>query len=670
MAQTDQETTYLHTSHVLPRIHNPLMGSCFTLSSDGLVRLHCYLLMIPPFSAPVGLLLPERIEDPFEFFCYTAKTAGVEACKLRFLSSEALEKESLNTIYTFNFYLLSDMYLLNQQEMNASYIKFEDLFVTNPGRVCCLIIPLLENHCIDWETIKMLIWNRESVPKGISILQPGQIAQSRHKCRKTMSVICTIQNPAAFTLEHFVKLMVEELTSPDEWGKQRLTTEEAWSKIMVALEFRDYENEKSQDFFGYFLQSHITFALKGKFCITNMTSIEQNLAKNIPMIFLHDLLKPLSFSHTNKEKLFPVSCKRRLQKPFPRVYFANDVDFYPIQCPLLDTFMRVPSVLNMMFTFYPIKLFQKAHKIPMKDSLLFLRCFCTKKFDFQYNLESLETLGDVVLKSIQVLAMYLLFEDANEGQMTELKNEWISNSFYSEIGCRLGLPFLIKNEIQTIPNVSIFKEKIIHKMEDVTRKNVSDCFEALIGGLFLQHPTLTSIYSLLVNKTDILSFTFADLNTNRCYKCHPQRANNPQNNRRGEQRNVCFFCFKTPTNPESGSIWSFDDPSSSNPTHHDSFERWLSLSPEKKRIFRSLVDFPHYHFDFEVFFPELSSISLLSELTKLQVPPLSAIDNINLIHSFLDYTFQDPTILATVFDFDRVHGIGAVDFNRAGPLFT
>lgn len=75
--------------------------------------------------------------------------------------------------------------------------------------------------------------------------------------------------------------------------------------------------------------------------------------------------------------------------------------------------------------------------------------------------------------------------------------------FYSELANTLGLQHFIINDVEYPQSFPLFlpKNKSI-VVQKFTRKNLSDCFEALIATMFLNYNTLSPIFEFLLENTN------------------------------------------------------------------------------------------------------------------------------------------------------------------------
>ncbi|XP_074323641.1 endoribonuclease Dicer homolog 2-like isoform X2 [Apium graveolens] len=132
-------------------------------------------------------------------------------------------------------------------------------------------------------------------------------------------------------------------------------------------------------------------------------------------------------------------------------------------------------------------------KIP---TIKVLEALTTKKCREQFNLESLEALGDSFLKYAACQQVFKMHQDKHEGVLSIKKNKIISNSNLCKLGCSRKLPGLIRNEpfdpmMWIIPGdqMEAFHEvqlstatKVFTKgMRKIKSKVIADVVEALIG---------------------------------------------------------------------------------------------------------------------------------------------------------------------------------------------
>ena len=133
-------------------------------------------------------------------------------------------------------------------------------------------------------------------------------------------------------------------------------------------------------------------------------------------------------------------------------------------------------------------------KIGYKGKIDLLRkAMTSSSADNNFNYESLETVGDTVLKFIVSLSLYLHSQDLNENECTRLRGFLVSNKTLTEIGNYLDLKYFIRTAFPThfkyIPayyyNSKIKSLSAFEVEQNITDSVIADFVEALIGCVYI-----------------------------------------------------------------------------------------------------------------------------------------------------------------------------------------
>lgn len=102
-----------------------------------------------------------------------------------------------------------------------------------------------------------------------------------------------------------------------------------------------------------------------------------------------------------------------------------------------------------------------------KDKRLLQRAFTLASFDRDDNNQVLEFFGDAILEFI--VSEHIYNENKSEGQLTELRQRYVSDTALTPVSLRLGLDkFLIKS-----------------RGDDSNKKSVPSVYEAVIAAIYL-----------------------------------------------------------------------------------------------------------------------------------------------------------------------------------------
>lgn len=663
MNNCEQIERFLHKSHPIEAFKTDLSGSGFQCFDDGRILLHMYVITLPPFGNKFGLALPKRIYSPFEFFCYASSSAYTQKCRIEFKETLQVDSMTFELLYQFHKYFFSDLSLTSIKLIDEKTLQKEELIQPTWAHFNLLVYPLNEEFQIHTQIIENLLNSRFFPSNEITYgLQEGMIVQSRHNSRTLLSVVAAVYDVDNFSVGAFLETIYRQLLEHEKKNPLSTKTENIiFSEIIKFYRIQNFDAIKNKRFSEFISNPNLDAHLKAAMSIKNMTNLKENVLKKIPILILNDIYGLKTFEHTNKNKHFSDSCVKPMSSPAPRIYFANDVEMYAIQPPLITDFMRLPSILEMFFQFYPVKIFKKFYNLNVKDDLLLIRSFCTRKFDFQFNFEALETLGDVILKVIQVFHFFVLFDDLNENDLTTLKSKLISNLHYSEIANELGLQLFIMNDLFNKPNFPVFKKKPENIQKTVTRKNMSDCFESLVGIMFLESNCLSQIFVFLMEKTNI----FLQNTDQQKINCSHKKNNNFSDNQK-----ICVKCFqdfdlfsnfseKTTDTPKTkANISSTEQETSFLPNlancsfkNTSNFIQMISCSLQKLELFKNLIEMPHYHFRFEELYQKMVSIRTVKDLKKsFKVArnyneKRKLIDKLEILQNIIGYKFNDLSIL-------------------------
>lgn len=115
----------------------------------------------------------------------------------------------------------------------------------------------------------------------------------------------------------------------------------------------------------------------------------------------------------------------------------------------------------------------------------------SSSLDATHNYESLETLGDTVLKFLTSLHHFLIYTKDNEGWLTRKRTYIINNQFLSKIGLKLGIQKYLKTRTMLVSRWKppyfrspelVFKTTVVHR---ISEGMIADTVEALIGAYYV-----------------------------------------------------------------------------------------------------------------------------------------------------------------------------------------
>ncbi len=129
---------------------------------------------------------------------------------------------------------------------------------------------------------------------------------------------------------------------------------------------------------------------------------------------MKNILSCRSFKLNNKQIHKQDSCQIMSKKPYPRLASYKDISTYIFDIKELNQWVKIPSIFSQFITFFPIKHFIELYGINSHDDIIFIKSFCTAKYDNEFNFEAFETLGDSILKLITGFFLYACFKDIDE----------------------------------------------------------------------------------------------------------------------------------------------------------------------------------------------------------------------------------------------------------------
>ncbi|EDV28757.1 uncharacterized protein TRIADDRAFT_51985 [Trichoplax adhaerens] len=143
-------------------------------------------------------------------------------------------------------------------------------------------------------------------------------------------------------------------------------------------------------------------------------------------------------------------------------------------------------------------------------TMTILKALTLARANDDFNLETLEFLGDSYLKYAVSISFFLSYSKFHEGQLSSLKSKIVSNENLYQIGIKMGLPGYIighnvdQNDIWVPPGFSIAKKSDsigleeqlstlnlsmtsrVHPTQKLKNKCIADVMEALLGGILLE----------------------------------------------------------------------------------------------------------------------------------------------------------------------------------------
>lgn len=126
---------------------------------------------------------------------------------------------------------------------------------------------------------------------------------------------------------------------------------------------------------------------------------------------------------------------------------SNDLFNSGISCVIMDSFSLIPSIMINIERMVQIREFKLFNEFFFIKNHLLLKALSSKSYDKVMNYETLETLGDTVLKTIITLHLYKSYPDKNEDFMTRQRAELINNKYLGQQGLLNGVQYFLKGQL-------------------------------------------------------------------------------------------------------------------------------------------------------------------------------------------------------------------------------
>lgn len=178
-----------------------------------------------------------------------------------------------------------------------------------------------------------------------------------------------------------------------------------------------------------------------------------------------------------------------------RLVFAKDLIITPLSYEEYDRYLRIPSVLVLFERMAQIREFKLFYNMPYLKEHLMLKALNSQGASSICNYETLETLGDTVMKIIVSIVLYLGDKSADPNKLTKVRSAVTCNEFLGERGIEAHLLYALKSSYQSLlrytppfferqaaPQDEKKKEKDTEEEKHIlSDKMIADCVEATIG---------------------------------------------------------------------------------------------------------------------------------------------------------------------------------------------
>ena len=454
-------------------------------------KIQCFLFKLEFKQHVMGIVLPVKKLNVFDFFVYKEDNTK-ENSRISFIKELSLTRKELKNCYLFHTYLFADLIHISVAQIPQKTLAFDDIFMKTHTTPILIVVPLKEDS-IDKLTISQIIQlRREGTYNNSGEVREGIIVQSKEGSRKLYYINKIIDNPFELTADEFFNIL------EDVFGMEK---EEIKSLYNISGE----TDLTAIRFFDWFEEKQFTSGFINNLCKSFHQAVKNKLGLKERLLVMQDLKSCGSYKFNIKFKKLASELTARMKKPFPRLTFIKTVTPYVFSPEKISGLMALPAFISSFLTQSRILEFFEDFNLSYESkSSNFLQAFMTSKADSDFNLELMETVGDSVLKLMTVFYLFCKFDDYDEGQLTNLKGMMISNKFYSEIANQMNLHHYMIFETKPNDNHPLMLlNKYENRYFDFNRKNMSDCFEAIICAFFVNTNSLHSVFKWIINNTNI-----------------------------------------------------------------------------------------------------------------------------------------------------------------------
>jgi len=185
----------------------------------------------------------------------------------------------------------------------------------------------------------------------------------------------------------------------------------------------------------------------------------------------------------------------------------------------LDVLNTIPSIMMIIERFAQVREYKIYNNFTFMKDYLVLKSLSSCNYDSVLNNETLEILGDSVLKSIISLHLFKTFPDKNEDFLTRQRAELVNNNYLASKGLGNGIQFFLKSSKASLKSWSfprlttdIKTSKIDTEQQLINSKMVADATEALIGAGFASTSRLYEALSVIKGLGILEAYDFEKYN--------------------------------------------------------------------------------------------------------------------------------------------------------------
>ena len=213
--------------------------------------------------------------------------------------------------------------------------------------------------------------------------------------------------------------------------------------------------------------------------------------------------------------------KKKVEAKNVQIVLQDQLVDSGIDYEIYNSFLLMPSILVNVERLAQVREFKLLHKFGFMKNYHLYKALSSTSFDKVMNFETLETLGDTVLKTIITLHLYKQSKAYDEKLMTQERAKIINNDNLGNRGLEAGLQFFLKKDFTSItkgkytPPGFVLKSSadkpVVQNFEAqvISQKMVADCVEASIGAAILSTRRLYESLQVLKQYRVLEKFDFA-----------------------------------------------------------------------------------------------------------------------------------------------------------------
>lgn len=193
-----------------------------------------------------------------------------------------------------------------------------------------------------------------------------------------------------------------------------------------------------------------------------------------------------SYSFSKDVEPIHTACDGRLLPFF-------DCAWIPISWDVQQAYSTLPAVCQRITHAYRALCARRELCLPPISENLLIEALTIPSAGLSFNNQRLETLGDAVLQVCTTVHLLYQYPNRHEGQLTKLRQRFVSNRFLLNRALDLRLDQYIISEIPSlrrwrhvIPNeVNDTIHPVRYVSREYPRRSLQDCMEAILGASFL-----------------------------------------------------------------------------------------------------------------------------------------------------------------------------------------